>query len=286
MIKPRRGEIWYVNLSDPATGREARGSEIGAKPDEQGEQQPERPCLIVSADDFNENRDGLTIVPLTHYEDRKNNTMPWAEIIRPWTDVDIDSANTKNPKKLKTDKPSIIDCAQLWTVFATDKPSLPNDLRWRCGKLKDLSGVNAYLQDILVSGGVRRIPEGLRFQEGDVLSLDLPGRSGQQCLVVSSVAVDRRREKIWVERLKRGLGHITVVPLELRDDYDEKDHGIAPVEIHASGTQPRSDIALAICQEIYTVDWRARNAPRKPIGQVHYMSDVRTALRHSLDLPQ
>lgn len=50
MTKPSRGQVWFVNL-DPTIGRE---------------QAKKRPCLILSADQFNRGPAGLLIVvPLT-----------------------------------------------------------------------------------------------------------------------------------------------------------------------------------------------------------------------------
>ncbi len=55
-IRPVRGDVWFADL-DPTTGRE---------------QAKKRPCIVLSADDFNQGRAGLLIVvPLTT-RDRKN----------------------------------------------------------------------------------------------------------------------------------------------------------------------------------------------------------------------
>ena len=48
-MKPKRGEIWWVNL-DPA-----RGGEIKKK----------RPCVVVSADFVNQGRKTPVVVPLS-----------------------------------------------------------------------------------------------------------------------------------------------------------------------------------------------------------------------------
>lgn len=50
MVQPSRGEVWFVDL-DPAKGQEIRG---------------ERPCLVISVDEFNRGPADLVVVlPIT-----------------------------------------------------------------------------------------------------------------------------------------------------------------------------------------------------------------------------
>ncbi len=295
-MKPRRGEIWRVKLSDPATDRKALGTELGAKEDDlTARPLPERPCLIVSADVYNQNSDGLTVAPLTSYNQGKEDTISlWGVTMWPNFDITPDPKSLSYPSGESLWKKSLIDCAQLWTVFAVEPSQqqttkLPNDVRWdrRHGEVGDkiIVGVNAALQAV-VGGGIRQSGQGLKFQEGDVLVLDLPGKPRQQlCLVISSGAVDFIREKyIFSRKHGRCLGHITVVPLEPACRYDEVGRAATLVEVSESASKS-IDIALAMCQEIYTIDWRSRNSTG-PVGRVLKMEDVRLAVRDYLDLPQ
>ncbi len=311
MRKPQRGEIWRVKLSDPNTGRKALGTEIGAKRDKKTRiPKPDRPCLIVSANIYNDTRDSLTIAPLTdYYPAGKEDTMSqWAVTVRPGDEIIVDPANEEYPDDEQLWKKSIIDCAQLLTVFAVEpsrrqaNPLLPNDLFWnrRYGQLTDMSmrQVDSVLERYVICGGAPNRPSDLLFREGRVLLLDLPKtqhtegskiskrRDPQQCLVISSEAIDYPREKrIIVERLNRPLGHITVVPLVLETDSQyKKFHDVATEVIIDIEGQSELEIALAIHQQIHTVDWRSRIALDRPIGRVSDMADVRSALLEYLGL--
>jgi hypothetical protein len=207
---------------------------------------------------------------------------------------------------LKDGRPyrSIIDCGQLWTIFTPDPkdpeqadlgiliPERCHDLRWdrRHGKLKEraIIAVDAALQ-VLVGGGIRY--EGnLPFHEGDVLMAKFPGMFGeiheQRCLVVSSSAVDAIRM-----RMPRRGGYYytqcTVVPLEPATEEDTgNEPGIAIVQVYPIGTG-QSTKEVAMCQELYTLDWFARDTDR-PVGRIRNedMGIVREALRHYLGLPR
>src|SRR5205823_117279 len=91
--KPQRGEIWGVRLSN----RERRGSEfIGI-----------RPCLIVSADDYNEERSRVTVIPFTSYTDfREDARSLWGVTVQHLDDdfadaeIDISQKNTRLIEKV------------------------------------------------------------------------------------------------------------------------------------------------------------------------------------------
>lgn len=291
MNKPKRGEIWYVSLSNPSTGRGAVGTELGAKPGFHG---PYRPCVIISVDDMNKGRDRLTVVPLTHYTPGKEDTMArWTAAVNPAPHM---SGHEYTVLSGRSWRRSLVDCGQLWTVFCVHPSSpaaqqLPNDVQWggERAQLNDLAlaNIESGLQ-VVLGGCVRLVDEGCRFpdlpfQEGDVFEVDLPGQLQQRCLVVSSTSVDYLRECITRRDLNphRPLGHVTVVPL-LPVDSDTDLHdakSVASVDVGGSR-------GLAVCQEIYTIDWRSRKATR-PKGSVSplEMVQVRKALRMYLDLP-
>lgn len=297
----RRGDIWYVRLSDPSSRREARGTEMGAG--------HHGPCVVVSADPFNEKRDRITVLPLTHYSNAKEDTMArWAATVtcgRGYQPVIGSWQNADNPS-LET---SIVDCAQLWTVFkappsTVDEVVLPNghrtdldalnDVEWqgRTAQLtvRGLIDIESALQ-VLVSGCVRlstpAAPDKyesprddfFRFQEGDVIELDLPGWGPSKALVISAAPIDRLRS--WIPAKKSYFGQVAVVPL-------------VPTSLFISGhvvgrTKVRVGDFIAICQEPYTIDWRARPpVGGKPLFRVPLaeLDAVRQGLRLYLGLPQ
>jgi mRNA-degrading endonuclease toxin of MazEF toxin-antitoxin module len=308
MTNPQRGEIWRVKWGGK------QGTELGA-----GKVYDERPCLIVSLESFYIDEDGqrvsdrLTVVPLTHYEPRKEVVRSlWSAIITNRDDVHLDPRNTTQyPEELQlklwdTDRygnripyQSIIDCGQISTVYATSLEDLNNDLCWdfRYGKLRDekILSVDAALQIVLggsihyddSSSPVRTLP----VREGDVLTVRLPERNlvcDQKCLVVSSPGIDVIREYIEVEmghrKPKRKLRHCTVIPLEEDEKY-KSTAGLADVLVYPKDDPNNPELAVAVCGEIYTLDWWARGG--LVIGQVYDedMSRVRKELGKYLDLP-
>jgi mRNA-degrading endonuclease toxin of MazEF toxin-antitoxin module len=287
MESPQRREIWWVKL-----GRRKQGTEIGANDTESI-----RACLVVSADDYNEDEDcdgRITIVPLTDYREGKEDTRSlWAVAIRNREDVDKNSPNARHPRNGKLSEwKSIIDCGQIWTIYAVSPTDLRNDVLWgrHCGELKEeqIIRVEAALQ-ALVGGGIRHERK-LPVREGHVLDLDLPLRPHQQCLVVSSPAIDAIREEMWSSYHKRRIGHCTVVPLVPASLYKDGDRGVTLVDVYHVGDRRTPEMKLAMCQEIYTVDWRNRLAENTdgPVGHVrlHQMDRVHEALRDYLDLPK
>ena len=80
----------------------------------------ERACLVVSSDLFNSRFNLATVVPITHYQGGKEDTMGnWGVAIYPPLHVNLDPANaTKYPigEQLWENRKSIIDCSQLCTV--------------------------------------------------------------------------------------------------------------------------------------------------------------------------
>ena len=132
----------------------------------------------------------------------------------------------------------------------------------------------------------------LIYQEGSVLDLELPilntdTKRHSSCLVVSSTSIDAIRERIFIPG---PLGHLTVVPLRLAGNYSYDENsdagvGLAEVDVYPSGGGRTSVKALALCQEVYSVDWRTKKAEK--IGSVHDhdMLCARLALRDYLKLP-
>ena len=305
MANPQRGEIWRVKWG----GR--KGTELGA-----GKRYDERPCLVISSDYFyigkegNKISDGLTVVPLTSYKLRKEEKRPlWTITFTNRYDVDIDPWNDRYPENEQLHEwliddegqnyrpyKSIVDCSQIWTINTTSLKDPLNDLRWdrRHGKLKaeSMFSIDAALQ-IVLGGGVRAKDEkNLPVRDGQVLSLKLPERnhlSPQRCLVISSSGVDAIREHLVVEMddgTKKGpLGHCTVVPLENAEDFSLEE-GVAIVDVYQQAAQEERTTELALCMEIYTVDWRARDGV--VVGYVHDrdMHEVRKAVRDYLALPR
>jgi hypothetical protein len=148
--------------------------------------------------------------------------------------------------------------------------------------------VEAALQVLI--GGCIRFEERLPVQEGDVLVLNLPLRPQQQCLVVSSPGVDAIREGIWIRARNSPLGYCTVVPLEQLGQSKDEDRGVAPIDVYPTDGKKNVTSKLAICQEVYTVDWRSRivDSVERRIGRVRFdhMDRVREKLRDYLDLPK
>lgn len=281
----KRGEIWRVSL-----GRDARGTELGAKI-AQDTHRPlaHRPAIVISADDFNREAQRVTVAPLMNYWEERELQVHWGVRLE-LSGVDVDPTN-RNHKTLS--KTSLIDCGQIWTVFAVPptaqpagKLTLPNDVEWmkRAGQIRDILAVNLELQTVLGSG-LRAERAELRFGRGDVVRMDVPGRPQQSCLVVSAVPVDLMRERTMVtlSSQRRSLGQITVVPLVGPPSTEHPGyHGIAEVKVVFDNPVPSED-QLALCQEIYTLDWRERNAVKT--GIVKEMDVVEHALREYLDLP-
>jgi mRNA-degrading endonuclease toxin of MazEF toxin-antitoxin module len=283
MREIRRGQIWRIKF-----GREKLGSEFGAD-----EPEGVRPGLIVSRDIFNKSNGRLTVVPLTVYDPwRARRRFLWGMTIKPLpynkyaSDLDIKLATILLEK-------SVIDCGYLWTLSEHDV------LTRYYGKLTEQTTdwSDAVLQAV-IGGGVRynRVKM-LKFHEGDVVIMNLPGMSKQRCLVVSSPAVDALREQIMVEVVKREpkrpLGHCTVVPLVSLENF-KSPRGVAKVNVYPLDGQGSPIAELAVCQEIYTIDWRSRGLG-KTVGRVYDryvedvedydMEDVRQALRDYLALP-
>ena len=262
----------------------------------------ERPCVVLSSDYYNENRDRITVAPLTQFDSTlEQRLFLWGPAIDYGKEVEFDPSNAtyipETERLWNTDWSAktgrqplgILEGTQLWTIFATDGgKELPNDVRWdrRHGRLKDMNKVAAALQAVL-SGAIRGDRGTLEYDEGDVFAVDVPGRRSQRCLVVSSTIVNSLRETTTVAKLSRPLGLITVVPiltLEEADGCDPKiDHTSAYIEISFDRGK-NSELAIALCQELYTIDWRSRNAT-PPVGHVYDMRDVQLALRKYLDLP-
>jgi mRNA-degrading endonuclease toxin of MazEF toxin-antitoxin module len=295
MKQPQQGEIWRIKL-----GRRKRGTEIrGHDPNDP---EGERPCLIVSADTYNEFRRGLTIVPLTsHTDEREQARALWAVTITNREDIDIDPSNRSYRPireqlltlELGRPKKSIIDCGQLWTVNKLSRFDQENDLRWdrRYGELSEekLIHVESALQVILGDSVryTRQNEEALPCQQGDVLELEMPihgsaGMNSRLCLIVSSTGVDAIREQIH--------RHCTVVPLESIDRFKEGDRSVALVDVYPADNRGKPEQKLALCQEIYTVDWRSRvvDGIERAVGHVrsHHMDRVWIALREYLALPR
>ncbi|MFI5398314.1 MAG: type II toxin-antitoxin system PemK/MazF family toxin [Candidatus Binatia bacterium] len=327
--RTERGDIWYVRLSDPDTGRAARRTEVGAKKD-----QPIRPCVVVSSNFFNEAADRITVVPLNVYSEGKEDTMArWAATIsggrgyhpitgklqepgvcqtcgREWhgEGADLDEP----PREVRYQwKKSIVDAAQLWTVFCAPKDSKErierpdgssptlgdlNDVQWDQNTAlltpSGLIDVESALQ-VLISACVRLTTPSsadkydsprsnlFKFQEGDLLRMDLPGRPQQGCLVVSSSSVDYLRAHIQ----RRGVhfGQVTVVPLLSREEVQRLAPGPScpPTLIPVGNT-------VALCQELYTIDWRARPHQGDGLPQRALFTDlnnVRNGIRSYLGLP-
>lgn len=68
----------------------------GKKGTEQDAHNPkkERPCLVISKDDFNKTGGAVTVVPLTTFEPYKMTKKPvWGILITNREDVDIDQNN-------------------------------------------------------------------------------------------------------------------------------------------------------------------------------------------------
>ena len=293
MEEPQRGEIWRAKFIHRA-GTELLG---------------EHPCLIVSANEYNEGCDRLTVVPLTTYKPGKEDKRsPWAVTITNMNDVELDPRNERyGDEKLGEwfDKgrgipfKSIIDCAQPWTIFKHSPSDQYTDLRWdrRYGKLHErmMIRVDTSLQVLI---GDIHYNGYLRYREGHVLTLNLPHTPYQRYLVVSSPAIDAIREQIRVkERVgyqERPLGQCTVVPLVSAEYYKDL-FGEALVDVYPIGGKPDPTPELALCYEIYTIDWRSRGAVGGPVGRVYDrnaddvaerdMVDVREALWDYLDLP-
>ena len=293
MDVPTRSEVWEVEL-----GRRRVGTEFGAHIPQQG-----RPCLIVSADEFNEESEGLTVLHLTEYRPDKEDIISLWAVAVARRDVVPDTRTGGISFK------SIIDCAQPWTIFKLPSGHPDNELRWnrRLGRLKDelMIRVEAALQVLL--GGAVRYDDDLTYQEGDVIEANLPRMPLQahearhRCLVVSSPGIDAIREqmRVYVEavpgqREPRSLSHCTVVPL-VSTQYDKGYLSETLVDVYPFGQEIGSPTReLAICQEIYTIDWQSR-VQGEPVGRVldrgrddvekHDMEDVREALRYYLRLP-
>jgi mRNA-degrading endonuclease toxin of MazEF toxin-antitoxin module len=289
--KPQRGEIWRVRL-----GLQRRKTEPGV-----GKFPMERPCLIVSSNDFNEGADRLTIVPTTKHTDAKEDMISLCGVtIRVPDDINIDPTNELYPEeeKLRVEKIGyqghttpykvIIDCSQLYTIFAFDpamRPELDADLcDLRLNRRYGILAQNAMIRidaalQVVVGGGIHYHQEALPFKEGDILELNLPIGDRVRCLVVSSSAVDTIRKH-------RGLKQCTVVPLVPIQYYDASyPPGVAIVEIYPHDNQQDPASALAICQEIYTIDWQSRNVISIGRASDRDIENVREALREYLDIP-
>jgi mRNA-degrading endonuclease toxin of MazEF toxin-antitoxin module len=256
--------------------------------------------------------DSLTVAPLTQYKARKEIARSlWSVIITNRDDVYVERHNARyfRLKHWETDEygnwlvdedgsaipfRSLIDFGQLSTISATALGDTDNELCWnrRFGKLTDekILSVDAALQVVL--GGAIRSTQDLPVQEGYVLNVNLPERnrvSGQRCLVVSSSGIDAVREHIEVE-IERGkpkmkLRHCTIIPLLKEEGYQNID-GLTDVVVYPKDDQQGPEtIEVAVCTEIYTVDWQARRA--KVVGQVpaEHMRKVREELWKYLDLP-
>src|SRR3989344_9340831 len=284
MRKPRRGEIWRVRFGLGKVGTE----QDATKPQE------ERPCLVVSADDFSSLDDSIkgyrfTVIPLTNYTDGKEDTRAlWAVTITNRDDVITRSDDEQLPEWLTDSRgrpvrsrigsrtpyiprKSIIDCAQPWNIFALSQSDIRNVLCWdrHHGILKDelMVRVEAALQ-VLIDDCIHYRLGYLRFMKGDVIRVALPGGDPQDYLVISSMAVDAIRKHVFAHG-RDPLRQCTVVPLILPpDDYEEDDLGTCLVEVYPVGRKATYDIKVAMCQEIYTIDWWARDA-EGPVGQVH-----------------
>lgn len=288
--KPQRGELWRAKISNPDALRERRGSE------QQGNEKGERICLVVSGNWFNEHLPCLTVVHLTEYGEGKEDTMSqWAVAVKPKEKyVEIDPANSSYAKITPREdfyKHSIIDCSQLWTVFAPSLSAEPEydelkevRLNRRYGKLREDFIIRTDMSLQMLVGGSVRYGGKLSFREGDVVKIDFPGRGPRRyCLIVSSASFGALSD-----RSKRKSGdpfrHRAMIPLqrERQDKKIEKD--LAPVNVHLEGKQTGSVRAVAVCSQIYTLDWGARNIDG-PVGKVHDMDTVYRVLREYLGLP-
>ncbi|MBX3027066.1 hypothetical protein KF840_19355 [bacterium] len=188
-----------------------------------------------------------------------------------------------------------------------------DDVDWkgRCGRLLPLAveNLNSGLQ-VLVGGAIGlshwdgELPTPfLPYKEGDVLQMNLPHRPKQLCLVVSSTCIDVLREHLTRKRRwnepdtfvpagREGMespwpiGHITVVPLILQDQqYPAGEAAKTYKLIELEQCNGARSLGFAICQEIYTVDWRARMGQRVGLVNDESMSEVRHGLRYYLELP-
>jgi len=86
---------------------------------------------------------------------------------------------------------------------------------------------------------------------------------------------------------ERSVGQIAVVPLfEMKQHYIEED-GVAFIEAPAFDNPAQTETVLALCQEIYTIDWKKRN-PSNSLGDItdKDMEKVQNALRNYLKLPK
>jgi mRNA-degrading endonuclease toxin of MazEF toxin-antitoxin module len=222
---------------------------------------------------------GISITNIFHIDiDQRNSqypTRPVNEQLKLWlTDADGRPIYSKEGQKIPYK--SIIDCGQLQTVSQSD---VVPDRRY--GKLKDLMmiRVDITLQSLL--GGIISYnpysEKELKVREGHVLLVNLPSMPNQRCLVISSEAIDALREK--------ALHHVSVVPLVSEKHYMNS-HGVATVDVPVVGNPTKLETVLAMCQEIYSIDWRSRrvNDPFAELSE-NSMSGLRLALRKYLDLP-
>jgi hypothetical protein len=116
-----------------------------------------------------------------------------------------------------------------------------------------------------------------RFDEGTVLEVNPSPTIGDKCLVVSNTS------QFESFRQANGFNHCTVVPLvPIRYFNPQYSDGVAPVHV----TQEHQTVeALAVCMEIYTIDFDTRMA--EPVGSVQNpqeMAAVRNALRDYLHI--
>ena len=196
---------------------------------------------------------------------------------------------------------SVIDCGQIRTILKT---KLQNDLRSsiypdrRHGQLKEtqMIEVETALQ-ALVGGGVHfydQDREKLTFQEGDVIELAVPSIDRLKIkrftyLVISSTGIDAIRERLYVTRNdstavgRALLNQITVIELTSNDVKDtnslnDSRIGNIPIRIQSGSERHVSVMANAICTEIHTIDWQAKQAEKFGHVEAEDLQRVRDAL--------
>lgn len=278
-MQPHRGEVWIAYL-----GRDAQGTELGGKVGKDGRRQPSRPVLVVSSDNFNEESDRVTVIPLMKYKEGREYTRNWA--FRIFRD------QVKRVEKVdgQLEYPiNLVDCGQFSTLNYRGKHT---DLSYFCGRIEEhqiYRYLSLGLQMVLAGRLTAHFEDGsdkatrLPVSYGDVIELNW---HASRCafLVVSSPAVDQLRDYMELPTfhgMKR-LQHITVVRLDT-NKYEQSHTAIA-VKTRHDNTQA-SKAWTALCQEIYTFNWSERRLAIVGKVAMNCMQEVDEAIRKYLDLP-
>lgn len=273
MQKPKRGEVWRFRLSG------AMGTEMGAKKEHSG---AVRLCVVVSDDRFNARYRRLSIVPLTSRAGRQGIMSAWSVFLNssdyPWLEID-----------------DVVDCGQPWTVYAIgSRLDDRDDIRSNClGKLhqQDIERVEDALLNVLTGKNIRY--EDIRNSDDDA---PFPFRAGQvleasflnindgktfrsQCLLVSDPMFEEFRQK-------NGLQHCTVVALVSEQYINSLDPDIIATVHIEKDDQSGVETKLALCRELYTIDYGRRKAVKfGRVRSLRQIDDVRKVLRNYLHLP-